>query len=487
MLINSMTNCKNFANWLFETNIANRNKLAFVDNNQSLTYGQLENHVKMFARQLIEANLLPQQRIIICLGDCVEWPVFFLAALMVGLNPVLVSADLPKKTIKHIMDLCDCSAIVTEQFENFDVKHFTKNQALQPGPILDQFYQYHSDEPCFWLLSSGTTGEPNCLVHRHADLYNLLESVATPAYSIDSNSRILSTAKLSFTYGFNNGITFSLGKGATTYLINGVPAPSIIFDKINQHQITHFFTVPTIIASMLKHGQNKKLNSSVKFMVSSGEPLPKNICEKFEQQHSNTIYNCIGMSEVTQTYCAQTPKNYESGTVGGPLPGIECQVRDEDGVVLPPGKLGELFVKSPCAALMYWKDWKKTKNTFVGEWVRTGDKVIETSRGNYVYISRADDLIKINGLYVSSIEVESTITEITGVTECAVVISTVGNFPEIHAFVVKDLDISVGDILLELNSCLERHKIPKKIHFIDSLPKTVTYKKQRSKLRDLVC
>jgi benzoate-CoA ligase len=482
-----MTNCKNFANWLFETNITNRDKLAFVDNNQSLTYGQLENHVKMFATQLVEAKLLPQQRIIICLEDCVEWPVFFLASLMVGLNPVLVSADLPKKTIEHVIDLCDCSAIVTKEFVDFGLKQFTKNQALQLGPKIDQIYQYHPDEPCFWLLSSGTTGEPKCLVHRHEDLPRLLELVAAPAYGLDSDSRILSTAKLSFTYGFNNAITFALGKGATTYLINGVPAPSVIFEKITQHQITHFFTVPTIISSMLKHGQNKKLDSCVKFMASSGEPLPVGICERFEQQHSITIYNCIGMSEVTQTCCAQTPKNYEPGTVGSPLPGVECQVRDRDGTVLPVGQMGELYVKSPCAALMYWKDWKKTKATFVGEWVRTGDNVIQTAKGNYIYVSRADDLIKINGLYVSAIEVESAVMELDGVADCAVVVNNDDELPEIHAFVVKDLDLNSSDILVGLKSRLERHKIPKKIHFIDSLPKTVTFKKQRFKLRDLVC
>jgi benzoate-CoA ligase len=476
----------NFAQWLFEKNIPNKNKLALVDNNQSLNYQQLEHQAKIVAKKFIDADLLPQQRIILRLEDCVEWPIFFLASLCVGLNPVLVSADLPEQSLLRIIDLCDCQAVVSKNQNYAGVKNFHKYQALQSGDQIGNFYNYHPDEPCFWLLSSGTTGEPKCIVHRHANLHNLFELVAEPAYGINSQSRILSTAKLSFTYGFNNGITFSLGHGATTYLINGIPAPSLIFDKIDQHLITHFFTVPTVIDSMLRHGQNKTLNQSVKLMVSSGEPLPDAIREKFEAQHKVVIYNCIGMSEVTQTYCAQTLQNYEAGTVGGPLPGIQCRVQTDNGSIAPIGEIGELFVKSPCAALMYWKDWNKTKTTFLGEWVRTGDKVIQTSQGNFKYVSRADDLIKINGLYVSPIEIETAIMQIPDVLDCAVVVGRDNPLPEIHAFVVAN-KVTETQIKNILRNTLDRHKIPKQIHFIDSLPKTVTFKKQRSKLRELVC
>lgn len=478
---------KNFAQWLFEKNSTQADKLAVVDNDRGLTYRELELQAKRFAQVLVQSGLRPQQRIIICLEDCVEWPIFFLACLTAGLNPVLVSTDLPIKNLQRIMSLCDCAAMITKQHQDHGVRNFTKTDAWTSGSEIQDFYQYHSDEPCFWLLSSGTTGEPKCIVHPHANLHRLLELVAGPAYGIDQNSRVLSTAKLSFTYGFNNGVTFALGQGATTYLINGVPAPSLIFDKIQQHHITHFFTVPTVIASMLRHGADKKLHDSVQLMVSSGEPLPENVRVEFEQQHDLTIYNCIGMSETTQTYCAQTKINYEANTVGQALPGVELQVRDDDGSVVPVGKIGELFVKSPCQALMYWKDSNKSKSTFLGEWVRTGDKVIQTAQGNLIYVSRADDLIKINGMYVSPIEVESAICQMPGIIECAVVIGHDNHMPEIHAFVIREGDITDSHIKMHLQSQLERHKIPKRIHFIDSLPKTVTFKKQRSKLRELVC
>jgi benzoate-CoA ligase len=479
---------ENYAKWIFQTNADKFDKLAIVDQYQALTYGQLKFKVDQVAGLLRELDLKPQQRIVICLDDCIEWVVIFLSALATGVNPVLVSADLPVKEIKKILNLCEANAIVTNLNFDSDVKKITQDQinTCVANPVID-YYHWHPDEFCFWLMSSGTSGEPKCVVHRHQDLKNLLELISGPAYHIDENSRILSTAKLSFTYGFNNSFTFALGKGATSYLINGKPAPSIVFNKLLEHKITHFFTVPTVIESMTRHGKDQKISDSVKIMVSSGEPLPRSVFETFQKHHQIDILDGLGMSEVMYNYCTQTPNNVDPGTIGKPLPGIICEVRNEHGDLCDVGQIGEMFVKHPCSAFLYWKDWKKTKDTFVGEWVRTGDKVRQTSKGNYVYVSRADDLIKVNGLYVSSIEVESVIMEITGVAECTVVINNVGDFPEIHAFVVRDLDISASDILLDLADCLERHKIPKKIHFIDSLPKTVTYKKQRFKLRDLVC
>jgi len=482
---NQVKMSNNFAQFIIDINQSRLDKLALVDETNSLTYQDLANHIRAFSYHLQESGVQPQDRVIICMEDCVEWPVAFLSILAVGGNPVLVSADLPDSTVLQIVDISDAKFCIGKTI--CGLKLFDKKSVLLQTQPLEQFYQYHPDEMCFWLLSSGTTGEPKCVVHRHQDLKTLLDIIAGPAYCVDEQSRILSTAKLSFTYGFNNSLTFGLGKGATVYLINGVPAPSKVFQLIEKNSVTHFFTVPTIINSMIKHGQHQMLSRSVSVMVSSGEPLPKSTAENFQTQHNIEILDGLGMSECMYNYCTTTLDNIQFGSIGKPMPGIECEVRDERGVLVPNGQIGEMWVKHPCAAIQYWKDWNKTKTTFVGEWIRTGDNVIKNNDNNYTYVSRLDDLLKINGQYVSPVEIESVILNIEWITECGVVAKQGNNgLVEIHAFVSVSRDTSVAEIRSTLVELLPKHKIPKHIHFIETLPKTVTYKKTRSRLRDLL-
>jgi benzoate-CoA ligase len=476
----------NFAQFIIDINQSRADKLAVVDEIKSLTYQDLKTHIHSFSNHLRHSGVRAQDRVIISMEDCVEWPVAFLSILAVGGNAVLVSADLPATTIEKVADIADAKFVVGREIAN--LRCFDKDIVLNATVhIHNDFYQYHPDEMCFWLLSSGTTGEPKCVVHRHQDLKTLLDIIAGPAYYVDEHSRILSTAKLSFTYGFNNSLTFGLGKGATVFLINGVPAPSLVFKNLKENCITHFFTVPTVINSMIKHGEHQLISESVKIMVSSGEPLPVSIAEKFQSQHSIDILDGLGMSECMYNYCTTTLNNNTFGTIGKPMAGIECQVRDDHGVATEIGQIGEMWVKHPCAALQYWKDWSKTKSTFVGEWIKTGDKVIKQHDGNYRYVSRKDDLIKINGQYVSPIEIESAILDIQEISECGVV-AKLGDtgLPEIHAFVSVISPILPSEIKLALSKHLPSYKIPKYIHQIESLPKTVTYKKTRSALRTLL-
>jgi benzoate-CoA ligase len=479
-----MTN--NFAQFIIDIGQSRLDKLALVDETKSLTYQDLTNYIYSFSYHLQQSGVHAQDRVIISMEDCVEWPVAFLSILAIGGNPVLVSADLPMSTIEKVCTIADAKFVIGKEIPN--IKCFPKETILHMLDYqLEHFYQYHPDEMCFWLLSSGTTGEPKCVVHRHRDLKTLLDIIANPAYCIDEHSRILSTAKLSFTYGFNNSLTFGLGKGATVYLINGAPAPSKIFAIINRHSITHFFTVPTVINSMIKHGQTQTLSESVKVMVSSGEPLPRSIAQAFEAQHSIKILDGLGMSECMYNYCTTTLDNNEFGTIGRPVVGVECEVRNDDGSLSADGDIGEMWVRHPCSALQYWKDWSKTKNTFIGEWIRTGDKVIKQLNGNYLYVARRDDLIKINGQYVSPIEIESVVLEIDWVLECGVVAKTnEQGLNEIHAFVTASKSTTAGEIRQYLSNVLPSYKIPKHIHFLDILPKTVTYKKTRSKLRSML-
>jgi benzoate-CoA ligase len=473
---------ENFAAWVFLTHADQSNKPAVIDNHTTLTYGQLRLHTELFAGYLHTQDYKPQQRIVISMDDSVSWPVVFLAALYVGMNPVLVSNIMPVADIERIIDISDATVIVSDHHQEWSIPCINKNIVLSCcAEPLTTFYRFHPDEMCLWLLSSGSTGDPKCIVNRHANLYKLMELVA-PAAGIDQDSVVYSTAKMSWTYGFNISVTFTLGMGATAHVGADLPAPSRVYDRLQQHDITHLFSVPGVLASMIRH-PNTDVELPQK-IFSSGEPLPLQISQTFLDLHNRKIYEVFGMSETTQIYCMQTNNNWQSGTIGQPLPGVNYELRDNHGLPVEPGQIGELFVSSPCQASFYWKDWKKTQDVFQGSWVRTGDQCLQNEQGNLVFLGRCDDLVKIKGLYVASVEIENVIMTVPGVEDCTVVHSAnLQGLAELHAFVVSATIKDSAEIQLELQRQLPAYKIPRHFKFVNSLPRTLTNKKIRNTLR----
>jgi benzoate-CoA ligase len=403
------------------------------------------------------------------------------------MNPVLVSNAMKPTEIERIIDITDATVIVSDHKQDWSIPCINKNTVMHcNSKPLKTFYHYHPDEMCLWLLSSGSTGEPKCIVNRHANLYKLFELVVEAA-GINSNSVIFSTAKMSWTYGFNVTVNFALGMGATAHVSAGLPAPSRIYKRLENYAITHLFTVPSVLASMIKH-PNPIIKSNFK-LFTAGEPLPNNIAQWFLAEYEQKIYEVFGMSETTSTYCLQTESNWQLGTVGQPLPGTVYKICDEYGQPVELGQIGELFISSPCQSSFYWKDWKKTQDVFQGSWVKTGDKFFQNPQGNLVFLGRTDDLIKIKGLYVAPVEIENTIMNLPGVEDCTVVHApnSVG-LAELHAFVISDTVFDLQYLQQQLKNCLPDHKIPRHIKFVDSLPKTVTNKKMRGVLRkSLLC
>jgi benzoate-CoA ligase len=432
--------CENYAQYLFELNNTRSDHPALIDECNVLTYAQMEARVRSFASVLRTYNFAPQSRVILYFDDCVEWPVAFLALIAVGLNPVCVNHNNTPDRLDYLLDLVDARAVITNKIITLkkSIAMIDASQILQhPSSDFFNFYQFHPDEPCFWLLTSGTTGHPKAIVHRHSNLYNYL-TTAKSTWQIDQNSRVFSTAKLSFTYGLNVALTMSLPFGATVCLMSGIPGPKRIFDYFQRHNVTHFYTVPTVINSILKHNKDQAWPESVKEIVSAGESLPPVISKKFRTMFGISIRNSLGMSETTAMYLAQSSENYEDGSLGMPLPKVQCRLLDEHSNQVNDGEVGEMHVKSPCTATLYWKDWKYTKHTFVGDWVRTGDLMVKLPSG-YQYVSRADDQIKINGQFVSSVELEASVLEYPNITDCVVVFKILEDaMPEIHAFIVTD-------------------------------------------------
>jgi benzoate-CoA ligase len=188
-------------------------------------------------------------------------------------------------------------------------------------------------------------------------------------------------------------------------------------------------------------------------------------------------------------FLSNQPGAVRYGTTGRPVPGYDVRLVDDDGQSVTPGAIGELQVRGPTAAAMYWNNREKTRSTFIGAWTRTGDKYRVDEDGYYVYCGRSDDMLKVSGIYVSPTEVESVLISHPAVLEAAVVgrpddqaLIKPAAYVVLRAGVQADQALA-DELRQHVKARLAPHCYPRWIEFLDELPKTATGKIQRYKLR----
>jgi benzoate-CoA ligase len=364
---------------------------------------------------------------------------------------------------------------------------------LDANPLtIDQHADTHADQFAFWLYSSGSTGQPKGAVHTHANLYWTAELYGKPVLGLTEDDVVFSAAKLFFAYGLGNALTFPLSVGASTVLMAERATPASVFERLVNHQPTIFFGVPTLYVAMLAAADLPKQSQvALRLCASAGEALPREIGEKFSAHFGCDVLDGLGSTEMLHIFLSNRSGQVRYGTTGTPVPGYEMELRDELGHAVSVGNVGDLFIKGPSAAHLYWTDRTKSIATFQGPWVKSGDKYILDDQGYYIYAGRSDDMLKVSGQYVSPIEVESALMGHDAVLECAVVGKSDGQgLIKTIAYVVlndKNYDATTMEVELKtfVKTRLTPHKYPREIVFVDDLPKTATGKIQRFRLREL--
>ena len=300
-----------------------------------------------------------------------------------------------------------------------------------------------------------------------------------------------SAAKLFFAYGLGNGLTFPMSVGACTVLMSERPTPDATFKRmtggVGNTKPTVFFGAPTGFAGMLSHPNlPEKKEVALRLVSSAGEALPAEIGERFTQHFGVNIVDGIGSTEMLHIFLSNRPNDVRYGTTGWPVPGYEIELRGDDGLPVPNSEPGDLYIKGPSAALMYWGNREKSRETFQGGWTKSGDKYVRNEDGTYTYGGRTDDMLKVSGIYVSPFEVEATLIQHSSVLEAAVIgINDNNGLTKTKAFVVLKSGSSATEDELKafVKDKLAPYKYPRLIEFVAELPKTATGKIQRFKLR----
>ena len=487
-------------------------KVAYIDPRGSWTYRDLAARVDSFGRALRALDIRREERILIGLLDSIDWPTAFLGAIKAGVIPVpvntllteddyrfmledsrarllVVSEELYPKFAKAISACANLAHVVVSGANGHGHRRYEDLRAAG-GPAVATAPTVR-DDICFWLYTSGSTGKPKAAVHTHADLALTDALYAKPFLGIGETDVCYSVAKLFFAYGLGNALTFPMAAGATTILLPDRPTPELVAAILKKHQVTVFYAVPTFYAAFLASPQAPERGETrLRRCVSAGEALPADVGRRWSERYGADILDGIGSTEMLHIYVSNRAGEVKYGTTGKPVPGYDVRLVDDDGrVVEKRGEMGELQVRGPTSAMMYWNNREQSRATFLGEWTRSGDKYLEDDEGYYVYCGRRDDMLKVGGIYVSPFEVEAALQSHPEVLEAAVV-----GWPDEEtlikpkAFVVLKSPDKADDALAQAlkDHCRQKlavFKYPRWLEFRRELPKTATGKIQRFKLR----
>jgi benzoate-CoA ligase len=507
----------NFAQHLLAANAGRAARPAFIDDLGTLSYGELEDQVRRLAAGLRGLGLRREERVLLLMQDCTHWPVAFLGAMHAGLVPVAVNTLLTADDYAYMLEHSRAQAVlvsgallpaltaalVKSDHEVGKVIVSRPVAPLHPSEVdFDAFVQAQApaqraastgaDDPGFWLYSSGSTGRPKGTVHSHANPYWTCELYGKAVLGLRESDVCFSAAKLFFAYGLGNALTFPMSVGATTLLMAERPTPDATFKRwkggVGNVRPTVFYGAPTGFAGMLAHpGLPARNDVSMRLVSSAGEALPAELGEKFKRHFGVDIVDGIGSTEMLHIFISNRPDRVRYGSTGWPVAGYEIELRGDDGRPVPDGEPGDLYIQGPSAALMYWGNRARTRDTFQGGWTKAGDKYVRNSDGSYTYGGRSDDMLKVSGIYVSPFEVEATLVQHPAVLEAAVIgVPDAEGLTKTKAFVVLKSGGTASEEELKafVKDRLAPYKYPRAIEFVDELPKTATGKIQRFRLRE---
>ena len=491
---------------LLERNLGARgSRLAVIDRDGSTTYTDIAARAAQFANLLASVGVRREQRVLLALEDTVAFPICFLGAIKTGVVPIPANTLLTTDDYAFMLRDSRAAAVVASPTQAERMRALVENiPAFTTAPAVEGFVDLtpalatqaasadsadtQPDEVAFWLYTSGTTGRPKAAMHAHSDLMFTATRYGEGVLGIRADDIVFSAAKLFFAYGLGNSLTFPFAVGATAVLHDGPPTPEAVKRLLDTHRPTLFFGVPTLYAMLLNTGQLPAPGHRLRLAVSAGEALPASILERWRSKVGIDVIDGIGSTEMLHIYMSNRPGHVRPGSSGTPVAGYDVELRDEAGKVVPDGEIGDLFVRGASMALGYWNRRATNRQTFHGEWMRTGDKY-RLDDGCYVYCGRSDDLLKVGGIYVSPMEVEDALLRHPAVAEAAVVgAADEDELVKPKAFVVLKSGQIAGDELSDaliehVRTTLAPYKRPRWVEFVPALPKTATGKIQRFKLR----
>ncbi len=484
-------------------------KVAIYYLEQKITYREVFEKVNRTGNALKDLGIGIEDRVLVILPDSPEFAYSFFGVIKIGAVAVPTNPWMFAKDYEYLINDSRARAIIVHESTLPEIEKIWDNtpflrQIIVVGAPKAKALAYEGliakasdkleaekttkDDVCFWCYTSGSTGNPKGAVHLQHDMITITELFVTPVLEMTENDLCFSASKMFFSYGLGNSLYFPFRFGAATVLWPEKPDPEKVLQVIEKYRPTFFYSVPTLFARYLRAEKKYDL-SSLRICLSSGEPLPPALFHHWKARTGVELLDVVGSTEATHDFLANRPGRAKAGSSGEVTPAFEAKIVDEDGREVPIGEVGNLMVRGDATAPYYWNKHEQTKCMMVGEWLKTGDTYYRDAEGYYWYCGRSDDMLKVGGLWVSPIEIENSLIEHPAVLESGVIGATdADGLLKPKAFVLLKSEHKPSDELrVELQnhvkSKLAPYKYPRWIEFVDELPKTVTGKIQRFRLR----
>lgn len=490
-------------------------KTAIYYRNQVLSFRDLWRLTNKFGNALKDVGVEPENRVLLVLDDSPEWVAAWLAVMKIGAVGAHAYTFLATHDYAHLLDLVRPKVVVADGGTLERLRDAARGRAyprlfLVAGASTDALDERavsldailasaddrldvaptHRDDPAFWNFSGGTTGKPKGVPHMHRDGVIAYESFNSIVH-YTSDDIVLRVPKLFFHYARDLGLLFPLRNGAAVLLYEGRSTAALIFDHIARYRPTVLVNVPTMMKAMIHTPRQERADlSTVRLCLSSGEQLSAQLYRDWVNCFGSEVVNRFGSAESGIGYLCNRPGEVRPGSAGRVNPLVEAKLLDEQGREVDRGQPGVLLVRSDSVGSHYVRDHEKSKGTFLGdEWVNTGDIFVQDEDNYFWYVGRANEMIKVSGVWVSPLEIEEVVQEHPGVKECAALaVNGHDGLMSVTAFVVlRESTADRARMAHEIKQfCKQRlapHKFPRAIEFMDELPKTGAGKIDRFRMR----
>ena len=501
----------NVAEYLVDRHVAEGRggKVAVRTLERDVNYSELLESVNRYGNALTELGIKPGERVLMVLQDRPEFFYLFLGAAKAGMIPIPLNVLAPARDFEFIIRHSECAGLIYASKFAGEIQIALASCSWQPRVALCldgdedslavrarrasphlRAAATRADDDCYFLYSSGATGQPKCVVHGHGDVIVICQLYSVEVLGAREDDVIFSVPRLFFAFGLGVSMTASLWVGATAVLDARRPSPETVIEVFRRFQPTIFAAVPTFYARFIASGAFTRSDvAGLRRCISAGEAMPAELLRHWVRLTGVPVIEGIGSTEGGHIYISNRIDDIRPGVTGKPVPGYRVRVVNDAGDDLPDGVPGRLLLKGQSVIRRYWADPERTAKSIVNGWYDTGDTFVRDKDGYYIYCGRSDDMFKVSGRWVSPFEIESAVVQHPKVLEAGVVgrADERGLVKSEVWIVLKDsADAStatVEDIRAFCHSRLPAYKCPEWIRLVERLPRTSTGKLQRYKLR----